>query len=323
MKVRLYFFDNIKFILMMFVILHHCSMPFIYMNEATWVVTLYVLIMPFTMSTFTMISGCFYKKRSFTHLLTYLLLPCILVSICNFILGNYSPINYISERPYTCLGYAMWYLWVLFVYNLVTPYLLKFINIRMLIALTFIACLVLLPMSFMKDSNLQISRLLSHYVFFLVGILLKDYDFNRLKQKYAKYSGVLFVVLYVINICICLYKPSWSWIPAFATPRPLIMEMYGLLICTFMSILIILWAPNKNCIITNLGKNTLYPYLFHMLLILPICWTLGLKYTNTTFGYILYMLIVPSCCLVFFTDWLKKIVNRFCEPVNSLIKKYI
>lgn len=127
MRQRVYLWDNLKVITMLMVVMTHSICP--YQSEC-WTGYYWILIMTFSMPLFTIISGYWYKPRTFKHVFLRFLYPCILFSGIIFVGGGefYEP--YKKQIPYLNFGYAMWYLWALFVYYLITPYLLRHFQLK-------------------------------------------------------------------------------------------------------------------------------------------------------------------------------------------------
>nr|WP_176407310.1 acyltransferase family protein [Fibrobacter sp. UWB4] len=166
---RIYLWDNLKVVLMVMVVITHCVNVYQLQMEY-WIQFLWIFIMTFTMPLFTLISGYFYKERSISYLIERFLYPCIIFSIVNYLVGILSGAypNGISPKS----GFAMWYLWALFIYNIITPVFLKKYDEKKLIfiamAMTFIC-----GFKFISNNILDSCRVVSFYVFFTLGIFLK------------------------------------------------------------------------------------------------------------------------------------------------------
>ena len=287
---------------MMFVIIHHCSMPYLILNGSEWVKDLYCIIMPFTMSTFTMISGYFHKEKPIMDRINSYLIPCLLFSILNICLQRFSLVSYIYDMPFYRFGYAMWYLYVLFVYNIITQILMKKISVAILLCCSIILALSICSIPTFKAEYLQFSRLVSHYPFFLIGIILHKKQWLKIREhKHIRWLALfIFVVFLLGNLMLCKYTGQLHFTPAFDHPVSPSIELYGLILCSILSICLLLFVPNKEYTITRWGGQTLTPYVLHMSLILPICWTFGISYMNMWYGMVIYMVITPVLCLLLF-----------------------
>ena len=104
---------------MILVVLTH-SLNIYQLEGERWIQFLWVFIMTFTMPLFTMISGYWYKEKSMKQICILYLFPCVVFSIVNYCIGGISGAypKGISFKS----GWAMWYLWALFLYQLSTPF---------------------------------------------------------------------------------------------------------------------------------------------------------------------------------------------------------
>ena len=299
----------------MFVIIHHCSMPFLIVLGSEWVLDLYCIIMPFTMAAFTMISGFFFKEKPIKERINTYLVPLIIFSIVNLVLQHLSLVPYIRDRSSSQLGYAMWYLYVLFIYTILTQILVKKVSVKAILATTVVITLLICNLKIFSVNNVQFSRLVSHYPFFLMGILMREHNWLSLrKYSITKYvSFFIFVSVLLLNLYLCKLIGTGHFLPAFTTPVPYYVELYGLIICSLTGFCVLLFAPNTDCFITKLGRRTMTPYVLHMCLVFPICWNIGLPALWTKFGIVLYMMIVPSLCLFLYSEFATKKLNQFLD----------
>ena len=313
MNDRLWYFDNLKFWLMVSVILHHCSLPFLILNGDRWVSVLYTMIMPCTMSLFTMISGFFFKERKTEDVVSSYLIPCILFSIVYIIWARFSPVSYMHDNPVSRLGYAMWYLWVLFFYNLITPYLLAKYKIEFIIAASIVSAFFLCQCPGIEANDFHSSRFFSHYPFFLIGLFLNKsgYLIKGRNDKRVRYGAFLvFFSLWLFNIFFCYKHPNYTFIPAFDVPLPAFKVFYGLFMCIALSVCALLIVPNKRRWYSSMGARTKTPYLLHMSIVFPICWVFGIPLVNSSYGIAIFMIITPVLCLWLFSEKADCILNK-------------
>lgn len=320
-KERFYYFDTIKFCLILFVIIHHCSMPYLILYGEEWVKDLYVMIMPFRMSLFTIISGYFFREKPIAHRINTYLIPCLVFSVVNLCLQHITLVPYIQNRPISMLGYAMWYLWVLFFYSVFTQFSIKKIPVWLLLCGSIILALLLCKYNFFSAKFFHISRLISNYPFFLLGILIHEKQWLSLRENKTVRccAFVVFLVLLIGNFFLCKCGIVSHFIPAFDHPIARRYELYGILMCAIMSVCVLLFFPNKDYAITKFGRNTFAPYVLHMCLVFPICWNFCLPYMNTWYGYIIDMVVTPLLCLLFFHPKVNEVLNRLLGYIN--IKK--
>ena len=84
---RIYLFDNLKFILIFFVVFGHCIMIFV--NDITLRVYMYIYL--FHMPTFVFISGYFFKRRNkkmLSFIVKYLVFQCLYLLLASIIDKN-------------------------------------------------------------------------------------------------------------------------------------------------------------------------------------------------------------------------------------------
>lgn len=240
---------------MIFVIIHHCSMPYLILNGSEWVKDLYCIIMPFTMSTFTMISGYFHKDKPIKNRINSWLTPCVLFSILYICLQKLSPVPYIHNSPIYRFGYTMWYLYVLFVYNIITQILMKKISVAILFCCSIILALSICSIPFFRAEYLQFSRLVSHYPFFLIGIILQKKQWLKIRaHKYIRWWALfIFVVFLLGNFVLCKHTGQLHFTPAFDRPVSPLVELYGIILCSALSICLLIFVPNKEYTTTKWG----------------------------------------------------------------------
>lgn len=311
---RIFLWDNLKVVLMLMVVLTHCIVPY---QSERWVGYYWIFIMTFTMPLFTIISGFWYKKRAFGKNVKQLLYPCILFSIINFTVGYKYYQTIYGEIKFLNLGYAMWYLWALFIYYCITPYLLKRVNVKVLIVLSIVLAMIVGVIPFV-GGKLQLSRVICFYPFFLIGIFLRE-KFSDLcySEKQHKVGWTVMILSVVIYIILQSYKPGIVFHTGFTTGYSLsllggLSRLFTYMICIAMSIAMIVIMPNKELWFSKYGTRTMNVYLLHMCIVFPLCWYISEPFRNDLSAYILSLLIVPLlCCLL------------FSKPVDSFMKKVL
>lgn len=106
---RIYLWDNIKFILMFFIVVTHCMCMYMPSNNfGKWCHYIWIFTLTYTMPLFTIISGFFYKRRTLDYLLKNYMMPCIIFSIINFVVGYRSiGLNITTLRGKELLKYCL------------------------------------------------------------------------------------------------------------------------------------------------------------------------------------------------------------------------
>lgn len=171
---RIYKWDNLKVVMILGIVLEHAILIYGYPRsmELFW-----GLFISWLMPMFTIISGYWLKERPLTDLCNRYLYPMLLFSSVNFIVGYFFYPAYHSG--FHAMGYAMWYLWALFVYSIISPKLMSILTIKKLLLLS---CFMAILYNFCPitgkiltlANELQLNRIIGFYPFYLFGILLKS-----------------------------------------------------------------------------------------------------------------------------------------------------
>ncbi len=335
---RIYTFDTLKIILIFCVIFHHCTVPYFVSDGISWnhseiFETIYLLSMTFTMPLFVIISGYFYKPHSPATCIRRYLWPCIAVSVILFAISTLSPAPYMSARPVWDLGYAMWFLYVLFIYSIITPPILHAtLSLNWLLFITFTISLIagVCPI---LNTHLQLSRLVSYYFFYLLGYWLSIKNVIRFSEtpKTRILATATLIMVMALHWFLCHHFPFLLYSTTFdhglgTYPIAMLIRAYSIASTVTMSILLIISVPNKEYIITKYGSRTLAPYLLHMIPVILICWTLTWDIKTTPTGIIINLILVPAGCLFFLhpsvSTALDRVINiNFRGIWSSIVKR--
>lgn len=319
---RIYLWDNIKVVLMLFVILTH-SICVYQQNDTMWVQYYWVLIMTYTMPLFTITSGFWFKKKNIRNVCMRFLWPFIVFSIIIFAWGGvfYEPYKNATIGTYLRLAYAMWYLWALFIYYLITPVLLKHFRTT---TIFYTSLLIALSIGFLPfiGTLLQLSRVICFYPFFILGILLKERNewLHKLKNR-SKVCMLVLIMLSIFYMYINFLHPGIVYGTGFMSGfgfsiKGLMVRIFTYFMCIAMSISFIGFMPNKKIWFTKFGTRTMNAYLCHMLIIFPCTWGIGPHIIDKWYGYVFLIVIVPLLCIPLYSNILNRIMNKIL-----LIKK--
>ncbi|WP_250277284.1 acyltransferase family protein [[Clostridium] colinum] len=270
MKERNLLFDNMKGILIFLVVLGH-SLEFL-KHESEIAKIIYTFIYIFHMPTFIFISGYFSKnlEKSRDSAFEKFLIPFLLITLpwntALVLLGVKDVYSFFIP------AWAMWYLYSMFVWKLILPYLLKVKNVfKMSIILGIFSGLFLEFNAFMS-----ISRTITFFPYFLAGYFFNENLIDTLKSK-PKLPFIL-CILFIFFISIYfsisnLFPIEFLWLDrsfiALGYPQNL-----GLMLRTLLYILgflmifcLINIIPTKKYFLSKIGKNTLSVYLLHIFLV--------------------------------------------------------
>lgn len=331
LKKRYYLLDNLKVILIFFVVFGHVIEY--YINDNSILMTLYIFIYIFHMPLFIFISGYlsknFYKMKR--KAIRNLLIPYIIFNMI-----WYTAV-YIGTRRamFSVLypGWTLWYLLSLFFWRITLKYLIKFKHILLL---SFIAG-VLVGLIPSIGSILSISRTIVFLPFFLLGYYATEEHLEKIKSFKSEYAitGILvflLVAIYIVKNDLFNYKflyNSYSYnaleVSLFEGTIFRIFLYFGAII---FSICVINLVPRKEQFFSKIGKTTMNIYVFHIYLVMLVYFFIP----KWNIGLLQNILILISPFIIIFILSRKKInkvydglfypVNISIDTGKKSIKKY-
>lgn len=265
-KTRIFLWDNLRFVLILFVVVGHFLTQYLSSPEFK---SLWIFIYSFHMPLFVFVSGAFHKNTKITHKVTTYIAMGVIYKIVVFIsrtmVGHQPKFELFTE------GGAPWYMFAMAVFVLLT-YLLRNMDLRyVLVIWIIIACFA----GYDKDINqfLSLSRFIVFYPFYLMGVLSN----KEALLNWSKKKGIKFIALIVIGIwfalCFVLCEEFWPLNSLFAGENPFNERFYeyGFLwrllcfaISTILCYAFILATPTKRLpVISKAGTRTLQIYFWH------------------------------------------------------------
>lgn len=258
------FFDNLKGILIYLVFAGHCLSP--YKEDNAFCAYLYQLIFSFHMPLFLYISGYFSKNVARGAQTAYeaLILPAIPFELAYFFLHWVT--NADNFYPFLTPIFAYWYLFVLFGYRVLLPYMVK------LRAILPISLLLALGVGF----NTQIGEYmtLSRFFCLLPCFLLGYYTDSQVMDRMRHANGKLAFLLGLAGVVSLLVVWNGDLIPLQFTLADPYESVYGLAgrlfqfsLAILFSLALIRFTPTKESFLTRIGRRTLQIYFLHFYLI--------------------------------------------------------
>lgn len=270
MKQREYYFDNAKFILIVFVVFGHFIRPLIEDNELA--LAIYKVIYTFHMPAFILISGFFAKgiqKQGYLQKITKkLIYPYIIFqiiySIFYFYLYSKSDFAINFLKPH----WSLWFLISLLFWHIM---LLLYVKMKMPYAIA-ISIIIGLLVGYVGWVNnyLSLSRTFVFFPLFLVGYFLKKEHFYMLIRP--KYKTISFILILIVFTTFYFYPElNEKWLlgskPYEALERDYVLaalKRLGVYIISFIMVLSFFsFVPKRKFMFSNIGRNTLYVYLLH------------------------------------------------------------
>lgn len=349
-KQRDYWFDNAKAYLIILVFMGHiceCLIKTVPFEGGTpiWLNDLFKYIYVFHMPVFMIISGRFAKGRvdrnDWVVSINKLIVPYIAVQF--FMMLFYCVIGY-SKVTYTSFfspGYGLWYIFVLGIYQMVTPHLLK--NFRkkwLLFPVSVILMIILLYQRYPFPT--PIPRIINFYSFFIFGYLTANYSFDFCKKTIFRIlSAFAFIGLFVaINydsvLEVALLSGKRTYIQYYnllgiSKPELLIITIVRYLAGFLFFLFVMGISPVKKHIGTKLGTNSTYIYILHLFIVVALT-ALGKSHhildfcANEVFAVILLILTIPvsyllvSSPVVKATKWLVSPEFSLKKIAETIIK---
>lgn len=267
MKQRISLWDNLRFLLIVLVVIGHFSDFFT--DQCQGYKSLFLFMYPFHMPLFLFISGHFFRAEKITSKCLYYISIGFLLKLTIYGFTVFSGSN--TSFALLSDGGIPWYLFVLAIYTAVT-YLLRNQNpVYVLIFSVILACAA----GFDKDigDQLYLSRAIVFFPFYWAGTMINDQLIQNAKKKIC-------VLLIAVGLLIgwgiaCIMVPDrlyilrhlltgrnhyaadiWAYGPIY--------RLFTYLISAIMCFSVTILMPNKRIpCITKMGTNTLDVYFWH------------------------------------------------------------
>ncbi len=271
MKKRDYYFDNVRFVLIFFVVFGHLLRP--YIDESPLIYALYMSIYLFHMPAFIFVSGYFakgimrpgYIKKVTRKLLIPLLIFHVIYSAFYFWIEHEETLSISLLIP----EWSLWFLLSLFFWNILLRITVKWVKPALAIVLA-IGLGLLIGMVPESLHVLSIGRTFIFFPFFLIGYYTKREWFAPLFTTRARIvllliAAILFLFFYKntsIQIEWLFGSGSYDDLGANSLSgvawRSLVYVLNVVMIAFILSI-----VTHKSFFFTTWGQNTLYVYLLH------------------------------------------------------------
>lgn len=335
---RNYLIDNSKGLLIFLVVLGH-SLEFI-RKDYEVARLLYVFIYEFHMPVFVFISGYLSKnvekgrRNAVRNFLTPFLLFNIIWNLITlvgplFLRGEFTELP--SEQAFSFFtpGWALWYIFAMFLWKILLPDLLKFKNIFILSVIAGI----FVKLSGEFGSYMALSRTITFAPFFLAGYYSSEEKLKRFRKftRFNILNKVPSILILIIGVLIALIFVNYSNIAdeffwADRSYSNFNIEIFtGILL--YIAVYIIGFAfvyvfinlmPENQTFLSKIGKNTLSVYFLHTYFIGSILGLTSLMSSNL--GKLL-ALIVGSLIVTFILsrDGVARFFNKFLNKFNRLL----
>lgn len=297
MKKRIAWWDNVRFILVMLVVMGHFADNFV--NELDAYKSVFLFIYSFHMPLFFFISGNLHSEHKIIEkCLFYFSVGFLLKIVLSFsfqIIGDLPRFSLLSDI------FTPWYMFAMIAFVLIT-YVLKDQNkIYILVISVLLACFTGLDSTI--GDTLYLSRIVVFFPFYWVGTMIKTETLLRLKKRFWKKIISLFVVILWIYFCFT-YIDDLYFLRLLFTGRnsfskiifeygPLVRLLcYSLSALVSLSIMLLIPA-NYIDGFSNMGERSLHVYFWHwpVFLILNYYVNINAIFYGGVIGEVMYLLL--------------------------------
>lgn len=263
--------DNIKFILIVCVVLGHFLSRYSgdYINARRLIFFIYTFHMP----AFVFLSGLFanrtiHEKRYdkiFSFLLMFLVAKTALFLI-QFVRGAGTEFSYFEMND------VSWYAFAIFIFYLLTVFLQQFDWKYLMIGTVLFSCISGYATDI--DTFLSLSRIITYYPFFLMGIYMKPQKLLEFVKplwvriaSWIFFLGVALVVYFKIDsvnwfLTILKGKRGYSYLKQYAE-YGFVLRLFWYVFAVALIIAIVAIVPSIDCIVTRWGSRTFQVYVLH------------------------------------------------------------
>ncbi|MBO5292387.1 MAG: acyltransferase family protein [Lachnospiraceae bacterium] len=316
-KERICLFDNLKALLILFVVFGHALEALLKDSHAEF---LYMLIYSFHMPLFAFCSG-FFAKYDPARIKKNLMYPFFVFQGL-YLLFDHFCLKQDAVLTLTKPYWLMWYLFAMIIWEMVLPFVDSDSLPRQLSNLALFTVLGILA-GYDKTIGyyMSLSRILVYFPFFLAAYYVRRQKLLEGLLTFAKSrSGRILSLLSVLGMTgyIALhqnqYKVSWLYGSiAYADGEydalfRLQLYLFAMLWLLFLAA----FVPNRRTVLTGIGENSLYIYLLHGFII---------KYANHihVLKYVEYKIptaFLLSVLLVYLLS--RRPVRKLCAPLVRL-----
>lgn len=322
---RNYLYDNIKAVLISFVVAAHyvrVSGIFEYNQFNT---VFYTFAFSFIMQGFFFISGFFSKKTEKCHngavdnfLIPYIVFT-ILMYLTRLILNGEANLQFYSPT------HGMWFFLNMFVYRYIIKYAVKIKGIRIL-SFLFYTFAGLFPL---LGRTLSLGRIFSFFMFFIFGYFADEEIFKKIRS----FKKIYVIPVLIVSVCLFSYsvihaEPDVEMFQfreyfgayGISNIQGIVFRLILLLFTIIFLSGIINLSPEKKCFLTTIGQRTLPVFVFHIIIRYVIKRTAFFAHFPIAVSYILLILSVILTLYLFTRPAALKLYNSIvyyaCIPVH-------
>lgn len=267
---RIALWDNLKFFLVTCVVIGHFADQFT--DVSNIYDSIFLFIYSFHIPLFIFISGLMFKNKDITSKAIFFMsigfAYKIVSAVVERLLGTIK-----VEFLLLSDGGISWFMFALAAYMVILKIIEKQNKEYILVFSIVLACFVGYDPGI--GDFLYLSRIIIFFPFFLSGVLLQNFDIVGLKDKNSKYKFLAgFIVVIWLGLCIYeldifyrlryLFTGRNPFFPQIMSYAPLA-RLASYTISFGMCFALIMLMPNRRMfLITDMGKNSINVYFWHM-----------------------------------------------------------
>ena len=267
---RIALWDNLKFFLVTCVIIGHFADQFT--DVSNIYDSIFLFIYSFHIPLFIFISGLMFKNKDITSKVIFFMsigfAYKIVSAVVERLLGTIKVEFFLLWD-----GGLSWFMFALAAYIVILKIIEKQNKEYILVFSIVLACFVGYDPGI--GDFLYLSRIIIFFPFFLSGVLLQNVDIVRFKDKNSKYKFLAGVIVLVwLGLCIYevdrvyglryLFTGRNPFFPRIMSYVPLV-RLASYTISFGMCFALIMLMPNRRMfLITDMGKNSINVYFWHM-----------------------------------------------------------
>lgn len=267
---RIALWDNLKFFLVTCVIIGHFADQFT--DVSNIYDSIFLFIYSFHIPLFIFISGLMFKNKDITSKVIFFMsigfAYKIVSAVVERLLGTIKVEFFLLWD-----GGLSWFMFALAAYIVILKIIEKQNKEYILVFSIVLACFVGYDPGI--GDFLYLSRIIIFFPFFLSGVLLQNVDIVRFKDKNSKYKFLAGVIVLVwLGLCIYevdrvyglryLFTGRNPFFPRIMSYAPLV-RLASYTISFGMCFALIMLMPNRRMfLITDMGKNSINVYFWHM-----------------------------------------------------------
>ncbi|ACX68025.1 acyltransferase family protein [Paenibacillus sp. Y412MC10] len=327
MKERDAYFDNLKFILILLVVVGHLIEPF---NGEAAMGAIYQFIYSFHMPLFIFAVGyfakCIQSPKQYVGLLSGLVVPYFIFETLYTLFDYYMQGLDRFDFTYFYPNWILWFLFSMMLWKMLLPYLLM---LKYPLVVCF-AMSIMLGYSIDVDYYASISRTLYFLPFFLIGYVFKREWLDIIKARPFQLLSIIllsagFVLLYVISP---ILPTNWfygampylefgldSWYAG-------LYRMITYAFTVIMGLCVLSLIPRSDTPFTDRGVNTMYVFLLHGFIVKTMQHLGWFEAFRSTGGKLLLILLGAVITWLLSSSWIKRGFGWIVEPNVGFLFHY-